>query len=336
MILKSYIVEQNLDILKNYHATLIYGQNNGIKDDVKQALKKRNKDSEIIIFFENDILKNKKILEHNITNESLFNETKIIFIQEASDKIYDVLFECIEIINKNIRIYIFSENLDKKSKLRKLFEKNKGLAIFACYEDNEKTLITYIAKDLKGFKGLSGEIINLIILNSNLNRKIIKNELVKIKNFFLEKKITKREILELLNIQSESEFDEIRDSALNGEKIKINKLLSEVNLVNEDTFFYLNSLNYRVMKLQEIIQVSEENEDKYQQALESLKPPIFWKDKPIIVQQLKKWNIKKLTQLVAKISETEILMKKNSYLRNDIVIKDFIINLTNKAASTFS
>ena len=336
MILKSYIVEQNLDILKNYHATLIYGQNNGIKDDVKQALKKRNKDSEIIIFFENDILKNKKILEHNITNESLFNETKIIFIQEASDKIYDVLFECIEIINKNIKIYIFSENLDKKSKLRKLFEKNKELAIFACYEDNEKTLITYIAKDLKGFKGLSGEIINLIILNSNLNRKIIKNELINIKNFFLDKKITKKEILELLNIQSESEFDEIRDSALNGQKIKINKLLSEVNLVNEDTFFYLNSLNYRVMKLQEIIQVSEENEDKYQQALESLKPPIFWKDKPIIVQQLKKWNIKKLTQLVAKISETEILMKKNSYVRNDIVIKDFIINLTNKAASTFS
>lgn len=336
MILKSYIVEQNLDILKNYHATLIYGQNNGIKDDVKQALKEGNKDSEIITFFENDILKNKNILEHNITNESLFNETKIIFIQEASDKIYDVLFECIEIVNKNIKIYIFSENLDKKSKLRKLFEKNKELAIFACYEDNEKTLITYIAKDLKGFKGLSGEIINLIILNSNLNRKIIKNELIKIKNFFLEKKITKKEILELLNIQSESEFDQIRDSALNGEKIKINKLLSVVNLVNENTFFYLNSLNYRVMKLQEIIQISEENEDKYQKALESLKPPIFWKDKPIIVQQLKKWNIKKLTQLVTKISETEILMKKNSYVRNDIVIKDFIINLTNKAASTFS
>ena len=336
MILKSYIVEQDVSVLENYQATLIYGQNNGIKEDIKQKIRDKNNNSEIIIFFEEELLKNKNILFQNIVNESLFNEKKIIFIYEASDKIFDQVYECVEKENKNIKINIFSHNLEKKSKLRNLFEKNTNLAIFPCYEDNERTLIAYINKELKEYKGLTGEIINLIIYNSNTDRRIIKSELVKIKYFFLNKKITKEEISEILNIKDDTSFDKIRDSALSGDKIKINKLLSEMELLNVDAFFYLNSLNYRVMKLQEVIRISDGKSNRYEQALESLKPPIFWKDKPIIVQQLHKWNLKKLSQLAEEIGETEILMKKNSYLRCDIIIKRLLINLTSRASSISS
>ena len=336
MILKSYIVEQDVSVLENYQATLIYGQNNGIKEDIKQKIRDKNNNSEIIIFFEEELLKNKNILFQNIVNESLFNEKKIIFIYEASDKIFDQVYECVEKENKNIKINIFSHNLEKKSKLRNLFEKNTNLAIFPCYEDNERTLIAYINKELKEYKGLTGEIINLIIYNSNTDRRIIKSELVKIKYFFLNKKITKEEVFEILNIKDDTSFDKIRDSALSGDKIKINKLLSEMELLNVDAFFYLNSLNYRVMKLQEVIRISDGKSNRYEQALEGLKPPIFWKDKPIIVQQLHKWNLKKLSQLAEEIGETEILMKKNSYLRCDIIIKRLLINLTSRASSISS
>tara|TARA_B100000780_G_scaffold258784_1_gene209324 strand:+ start:779 stop:1792 length:1014 start_codon:yes stop_codon:yes gene_type:complete len=336
VILKSYIVEQDVSVLENYQATLIYGQNNGIKEDIKQKIRDKNNNSEIIIFFEEELLKNKNILFQNIVNESLFNEKKIIFIYEASDKIFDQVYECVEKENKNIKINIFSHNLEKKSKLRNLFEKNTNLAIFPCYEDNERTLIAYINKELKEYKGLTGEIINLIIYNSNTDRRIIKSELVKIKYFFLNKKITKEEVFEILNIKDDTSFDKIRDSALSGDKIKINKLLSEMELLNVDAFFYLNSLNYRVMKLQEVIRISDGKSNRYEQALESLKPPIFWKDKPIIVQQLHKWNLKKLSQLAEEIGETEILMKKNSYLRCDIIIKRLLINLTSRASSISS
>ena len=336
MILKSYIVEKNVEILEKYQATLVYGENNGIKDDIKQSLKDKNKKVEIIFFFEEEILKNKNILYLNLVNESLFGEKKIIFIHEASDKIYEELNECLKKENNDIKIYIFSQNLERKSKLRNLFEKDNKLAIFPCYEDNEKTLIAYVNKELKEFKGLSGEIINIIISNSNMDRRVVKSEILKIKYYFLEKKITKEKILDTLNIKNDTSFDEIRDNALNGEKKKINKLLSEVELVNENTFFYLNNLNYRVMKLKEIIKITEGNKNVYEETLGNLKPPIFWKDKPIIMKQLGKWSLKKITQLSIKIGETEILMKKRSYLRNDVIIKNLIIYLTKKALSTFS
>jgi DNA polymerase III subunit delta len=333
MILKSYIVEQNLNILKDYIVTLMYGENSGIKDDIKEEIKIQNKDAEILNFFESDIVKNNLLFE-NTANQSLFDEKKIIFIHEASDKIIETLEECLKIKNKDISIYIFAENLEKKSKLRNWFEKDKNLAIFACYEDNERTLITYVNKEFKNYKGLTGEIINLIINNSNMDRRIIKSEILKIKDYFLQKKINKDKIIEILNIKTDSNFNEIRDKALMGEKDKINKLLSETNIINEDVFFYLNNMNYRILKLYEISKISEGNKNNYEKILSDIRPPVFWKDKPIMIQQLKKWGKEKLEEIIYKINETEILMKKSSYLRNDIIIKDLILYVTNKASTS--
>ena len=166
-----------------------------------------------------------------------------------------------------------------------------------------------------------------------MNRKIIQSELEKIKGFFIQKKIKKDELLEILNIKDNTNFDEIRDNALIGEKIKINKLLSEIEFLNEDSFFYLNNLNQIIIKLLEILKINE-NQDNYEQSIESFTPQIFWKDKPIFIKQLKKWSLKKLNKATSKISETEILMKKNFHLRNNVLIKNLIIDLT-KEASTY-
>ena len=112
--------------------------------------------------------------------------------------------------------------------------------------------------------------------------------------------------------------------------------MSQIDILNEETFFYLNNLSYRIIRLQEIIRISESDTNKYEQSLEKVKPPIFWKDKPIYIQQLRKWSLKGLTELITKIGETELLVKRNSYLRNDIIVKELIIGLTNKAGASTS
>jgi len=330
VILKSYIVEKNLNTLKEYRATLLYGVNDGFKDDIKTQLKNLNKDAEIINFFESEITKNENVLYENIFNESLFNSKKIIFIQLATDKIFNEVYETIN-KNTNTELYIFAENLDKKSKLRNLFDKEKNLAAIPCYEDNERTLINYIRNELSEFKGLTGELTNIILTNSNANRRTIKNELIKIKDFFVKKLIVKKQLLEILNIKSDSNFDEIRDNALVGRKDKINKLLTEIELLRESSFFYLNSLNYRIFKL---IEIQKKNIilNNHEKTIENLSPPIFWKDKEIYLTQLKKWNLEKLYKAVFRISEAEDLMKKNSHIKNDVVIKNLILYLLEEAS----
>ena len=334
MILKSYIVEQNQEILEKYGAILLYGENEGLKEDIKRKLKIRKQNSEIISFFENEIIKDKNILYENIVNESLFNKNKIIFIQSATDKIINEIIESIERKENSIKIYIFSENLEKKSKLRNLFEKDTKLGIIACYSDNDRTLINYISKELEGFKGLTGELINTIIANSSSNRKVIQNELIKIKSFFSSKEIIKNQLLEVLNIKNNIGFEEIRDAALIGRKDKINKLLSEIDILDEDSFFYLSTLNYRILKLIEI-QNANKVFKNYEKTLENLKPPVFWKDKPILLQQLKKWDLQKLYKVAYKIGDIEILMKKNTLIKNNIIIRDLIVDVSKEASISF-
>tara|TARA_B100001996_G_scaffold380925_1_gene369343 strand:+ start:466 stop:1470 length:1005 start_codon:yes stop_codon:yes gene_type:complete len=331
MILKSFIIEKNISLLEEYENILIYGENDGIKEDLREKIKEKNVDSEIINIFQEEILKNKNLLLKEVKNLSLFNNKKIIFLHEITDKIYKEITECLENKTKETKIYIFSQILEKKSKLRNYFEKDKKFGIVPCYQDNERTLVNYINLKLKDFKGLSPQIINLIISNSSLDRKIINNEIIKIKSFFTKKTIDLKQLQELLNIKFNRDFNEIRDASLLGDKIKVNRLLGEIQFQPEDFIFYLNNITSRVSKLLEIQNINEETKD-HEIALDMLKTKVFWKDKPIYIEQLKKWNNKKLENALNKIGKVELLMKKNSQIKNDILIKNLLINVCSQAS----
>ena len=326
MILKSFIVEKNISLLEEYENILIYGENDGIKEDLREKIKEKNIDSEVINIFQEEILKNKNLILKEVQNLSLFNNKKIIFLHEITDKLYKEIIECLESKTKETKIYIFSQILEKKSKLRNYFEKDKKFGIVPCYQDNERTLINYVNLKLKDFRGLTPQIINLIISNSSLDRKIINNEIIKIKSFFTNKLIDLKQLQELLNIKFNRDFNEIRDASLLGDKIKVNRLLGEIQFQPEDFIFYLNNITSRVTKLLEIQNINEETKD-HEIALDMLKTKVFWKDKPIYMEQLKKWNNKKLQNTLNKIGKVELLMKKNSQIKNDVLIKDLLINV---------
>ena len=189
MILKSYLVEQNIDLLDKYFITLIYGENIGMKDDIKDDIKKFFANYEKISFNQDEILKNPNIFDEQVDNTSLFSQKKIIFINEVSDKIKNILSEIVEKYKSDIKIFLFSQNLEKKSSIRKLLEKSKVTCVVACYQDNERTLSNYVRNKLVGFKGLNQEMINFLIKNSGLNRKTLFHEVNKIKSLFSDKNI---------------------------------------------------------------------------------------------------------------------------------------------------
>ena len=330
MILKSYIIEQNFKILDNYKSLLIFGENRGLIDDLKKNIKKNNAAAETINLFQDEILKKEKILSDEINNTSLFCEKKIIFIHESTDKIFNQFNNNADMLSEENKIIIISGLLDRKSKLRNLFEKSKDYAVVPCYKDNERTLSTYIKNNLTNVKGISQQVVNLIIENSDLDRKTICNELEKIKMYCIKKEVNLDIVKELLNIKSNTEFDQIRDASLTGDKKKVNKLLGEIEFRNEDIVFYINSLNTRITKLHEIHSINESIKD-LDVSLEELKPKIFWKDKPIILDQLKRWNISKLQQILIKVADVELNFKSNFNNKSDLILKDLLIKICSLA-----
>ena len=333
MILKSYLIEKDIALLDKYFITLIYGENIGMKDDIKNEIKKFFKNYEKIAFTQDEILKDYRILSEQVDNTSLFSQKKIIFISEVSDKMKDLISEILENQKSDIKIILFAQNLDKKSTVRKIFEKNKEAGIIACYQDNERTLSDYVRKKLEGYTGLSQQMINFLINNSGLNRKTLFHEINKIKSLFSDKKIDIQKLPELLNNNNNLDFDNVRDYCLCAEKEKLNYSLGSVTFQNENTYFYLGILGARIEKLLNLnyLLKKEKNLDK---TIDTIKPPIFWKDKPIFNKQMKKWNIKKLKEAKEILFKTELQIKKNSNLNNNVLLKNLIINLYEKAEVT--
>jgi len=327
MIYKSYLIEQNISLLDK-NLFLFYGENLGLKNELKDKIKFQNKKAEIINLSQDDIINNIDNFFNEVLNISLFDEKKIYFINQVNDKILDA----IKIIEPKIdsqKFYLISESLDKRSKIRNYFEKSNNCGVVACYIDNEISFKKIIIERLKNYKGVTTENINLISDKCNLNRDKLNNELDKIYTFFLEKNIDRNKLEILLDNKINNDFSLLKDEAFNGNRIETNKLLSDTMIDSEKNILYLSIINQRLLKLNEIFKLI--GQTSLEKAIDMLKPPIFWKDKPEFLKQAKKWNMNKIKKIMNKTYNLELEIKSNSIVNKNILLKKLLIDICNLA-----
>ena len=321
MIVKSYELNKvNLDENK---FILLYGKNDGHKIEIIDLLTKNV--SKISRYEESDILYNENHFLDDLRNRSLFDEQKIIVIQRSSEKIINIIENLNSKKIKDVLIIINAENLEKKSKLRALFEKNKDYVCIPFYPDNSQTLskITYDFLNKKKIS-ISPININLIINKCNGDRQALFNELNKIEYFAKSgKKLTSEIIEKLTNLIENHSISELIDNCLAKNKKKIITILNENNFNNEDCILIVRTFLNKSKKLLALSKAFEANKN-IELTILSAKPPIFWKEKEITKQQIQKWSSEKIKQLIYTLSETELKIKKN--INNSInIIIDYIL-----------
>ena len=304
---------------------LLYGSNDGLKDEiVNDIIQKFN--CEISRYDEGDLLSKKEIFLSEIKNVSLFSNERIIIISRVTNKITDFINHLITSPLDNTLIIILSENLDKKSKLRQLFEKNKELICVPFYEDDERSLIK-IANDflLKEKFRISNESINLLVQRAQGDRKNLKNELSKLKFLQLSKKnINIEDISRLSNLADNYSVFQLTDNYLAKNSKKVSNILNENNFSYEDCILIIRTLLNRSKRLLKLITLYEAN-GSVDMAISSFKPPIFWKEKEVVKKQINSWSIGEIKKIIYRISDLEILIKKNS--ANSInFVSDFVRN----------
>ena len=305
-----------IDLDKNQYI-LLYGINEGAKADEISSLVLKNKNKTIARYEEKEILENNQNIYDDILSKSLFDNQKIIIINRASDKIFKFISELSEKNISDISFIINASALEKKSKLRSFFEKTKELICVPFYQDTPSSLSILTQNFLKEKKiNISQENINLIINRCNGDRGILKGELNKIEFFCKNKKnISTLDLVKLTNLIENYSISELVDNCLAKNKKKTMYILNENKFSSEDCITIIRTFLY---KLKRILILSNDylinkNLDK---TILSAKPPIFWKDKDIVKQQINKWNPKQIKNLIYEINEIELSIKKN--LNNSI------------------
>ena len=323
MIIKSYLLEQNIKKLLSGHF-LFYGLNLGLKNDFKEKIKNLNEKNEILIFNQDEIIKNNEKFISEIRNISLFQKEKVFIIDQINDKFLEIFETNSKLIEKQ-NVYLFSENLEKKSKIRSFFEKSQKLNIIPCYEDNELSIKKIIQEKLYEYEGLNSYNINLIQQSCGIDRIKIKNEIEKIKLYFEDKKIVTEELQELLDPMINESFNLLRDASLLGDKNKTNKLLSDTVFPQEKNVYYLSLINQRLLRIKEVYDNNEK--DNLENVVSNLKPPIFWKEKANFIAQVKRWDKSKINEMIKETHDLEINLKTDTVLNKNMLLKKLIVDL---------
>ena len=329
MILKSF--ELNKLKLNNHDFYLFYGDNEGLKEELIKNLFEKNYLDKIHRYEEREILDNESSFFNGIFTKSFFDNEKLIIINRATDKIKVLIESLIEKHPQDIQFILNSKNLEKKSILRKFFEKEKLTVCIPFYEDNNQTLNSIISQFFRNKEiRISQQLINILIERSRGDRKNLNNELVKIEAFSLNKKnISLEKIIKLTNLADNYSASELIDHSLAKNTRKTVTILNENNYSDEDNIIIIRTLLTKLKRLLKIYELVDEK-NNIEQAISSCKPPVFWKDKPLVTQQIRSWKKDSLKNLIYKTNEIELLIKKNSSIAKNI-LSDFIINNSRKA-----
>ena len=324
MIFKSYELKK-LDINKNKYI-LFYGVNEGAKTEEIKKIISLNKNITITNYDEKEILDSSENFYNNIFSKSLFEDKKIIIIKRATDKILKIIEDIIEKDIADISLIFNSDNLEKKSKLRSLFEKNKKLVCVPFYADTADILSRMAYNFFKEKKILISQAnINLIVNKCNGDRGVLKNELLKIDFFSQNKKeISSDNLLKLVNLVENHSISELIDNCLAKNEKKTINLLNENNFNSEDCIIITRTF---LSKLKRILKLSKENQinKDLNKTIASARPPIFWKDKDIVKQQINKWAPNQINKLIFDLNEIELQIKRN-YTNSINIVSDFILN----------
>ena len=321
MIIKSYEINKIKN--KNFSFFLLYGKNQGLKNEAINDLLKDQ--VSILKYEESEVLEKSNEFYDSLLSKSLFGEKKNIIIKRATDKIINLLIEIIDRNLEDIVIIIEANVLEKKSKLRSLFEKDKKCVCIPFYEDNEQTLYKFAVNFFKNKKiSISPININLIVNKSNNDRQNLLNELNKIEYYTKNgKKISEDVIYKLTNLYENYSISELIDNCLAMNKKKVIHILGENNFSNEDCMIIIRTLLNKSKKILKLSNDYEKN-NNIDLTILSAKPPIFWKDKEITKQQIFKWKPNHIKNLIFQIDKIELMVKKN-YENSVNLVTDFIL-----------
>ena len=327
MIIKTF--EINKIKFDKQNLFLVYGENEGLKKEIIQSLKKKF-NGNVENYDETQIIENKELFYEKILNQSLFEKEKMVIINRCSEKIYEVIENILEKKILDTKIILNANILEKKSKLRNLFEKEEKLVIIPTYKDTTLNLLELARKFFYNYKvSISQEAINLLVSRCNGDRGYLKTELDKVLVYMHDRKsINLEEIYKLTNLSENFSINELVDTSLSKNFKKTAEIINESSYKLDDGIIILRTYLQRAKRLLNIYEKQNNNTD-WDNLINNYKPPIFWKDKPIIKKQLENWSKSKIKDLINNINKTEIYFKKNSSI-SLLLVFNLIYETSNK------
>ena len=339
MLIKENLLIQKFKEQKNHYSPiLIYGPNEGLVRDNFLKLKEifNQSNAEEISFTGKLINDQPEALIDEIQTVSMFNDQKIIIIEQPIDKNIELFEEAFTALPDHTLIIILASNLTKTSKIRKFFENSKQYFSCANYEDDFRSNSQQIQNLEKSInKTLNRDIKNYLNQNLSSDRMISKNEIEKLILLYAENdQIPELENIKLIfNDNPDLGLNKISQLAFSGQPKKVSINLNKIFAEGVSPVAIIRVMLNYVLRIQ-TTQIALKKTNDFDSAIKSLKPPVFWKDKDNFKLHCKKWPINQTILNFNLLVDTELNCKSDYNLTN-ILCERALINIAVRGQKYF-
>ncbi len=297
------------DPQKSTHAYLIYGSDEGRINETAAILAenwsaKHGDGGEIIQIDDRSIADNPDIIAIEVRSVSMFGGFSAIRLALSNRIKPDLMKELIELKPQNLLI-LEAGNLKPSSAMRKLFEKSKNAAALPCYPDEARDIAGLIHEELtdKGIN-ISSAARNLLTVSLGSDRGISRQELIKLALYAHDKpQIDVQDIEAIIGDSSQLAYDQLISLIMTGQGAaalsKLDRLLAS-GMTNAGLTTLLGRHLARLYKLSAMIEAGRQASE----AVNSLRPPVHFKQRDAMVQQVMKLKLPVLKKAIFLVQET--------------------------------
>ena len=269
--------------------------------------------------------KDNSLLQNHMQSLQLFSEKKAIIIKNVGNAFKKEIIEIIKNSNNKFLLIIQAESLKKSSKPYKDFESIGKFCFINCYKLDLYATIHFIETFLKKhIIKFDTEIVNIIANSLPDNLLLINNELEKLVQYLgHEKELTVEIVHDVISGTKELVYINICHALIFKDK---NGLLEQLKRIQDTNFISMIRIIQSYFSKVLFIKSKEIYENKRVDfIINSMLPPIFFKEKKIFLDICNKISLKKALNFMEELTELELNCKKSFASNSYFIFNQYLI-----------
>jgi len=301
---------------REHLAVLIYGADGGLVRERAEKIAKAILGESFADPFaklelsEAELLADPARLCDELSSVSMMNPKRVIIVRDAGNNLTKVIEPATEFFHRDNYLIVIADELTGKSSLRLLFEKEQSCAALACYKDEMRDVSAVIRKKFdEAGVSYDREVLDYLASQLGNDRYVTYQELEKLVLYAGdEKRISLDDARQLVDYNQALQLDDIVNAVADRNLPALEKSVNQHLREGTQPIMYLRALQRYFNRLY-AIRAQMETGQSAEMVISSLRPPVFFKQQPILTRHANIWNTENIVKALKCLITAELSCK---------------------------
>lgn len=250
-------------------------------------------------------------LSDELSAISMMAPKRVILVRDAGDKLTKIIEGAAQAFNDSTLLIICADELSTRSSLRAWFDKENACASLACYKDEARDVQDVIRKSFAA-AGISADYDIVQYLSQQLgnDRYVTYQELEKLITYAGdEKQFRLAEVQALVEYNRDTHLDDVVTAVADRNLQSLDAMLTLMLREGTQPIAWIRALQRYFNRLYSIKSQMMNGSQTAEQIIQSLRPPVFFKQVPSLTRHVQNWNLGQIVKALKLLVAAELACK---------------------------